>query len=69
MFSYLTTKRIALAQQHLEEGMPAIRVAESVGFRDYSVFYRAYKKITGESPSRAKGIVKREKTSLPANGD
>ena len=69
VFSYLTTKRIALAQQHLEEGMPAIRVAESVGFRDYSVFYRAYKKITGESPSRAKGIVKREKTSLPANGD
>lgn len=61
VISYLTTKRIALAQQHLEDGIPAIRVAELVGFRDYSVFYRAYRKIVGQSPSHAKGIGKRER--------
>ena len=54
IFSYLTTKRIALAQQYLEEGMPANDAADRVGFHDYSVFYRAYRKITGESPSRTK---------------
>ena len=59
VFSYLNTKRIAQAQQHLEDGMPAGDAAELVGFRDYSVFYRAYRKITGESPSRTKGSAKR----------
>ncbi|MBQ9760652.1 MAG: AraC family transcriptional regulator [Clostridia bacterium] len=54
VFSYLTTKRIAHAEQLLEDGSPATEVAELVGFRDYSVFYRAYRKITGKSPSNAK---------------
>ena len=64
IISYLTTKRIALAQQHLEDGIPAIRVAELVGFRDYSVFYRAYRKIVGRSPSYAKGTVKKQSRIL-----
>lgn len=54
LFSYLTTKRIALAEQLLEDGVPASEVADRVGFRDYSVFYRAYRKQTGKSPSKAK---------------
>ena len=54
LFSYLTTKRIALAEQLLEDGLPATEVAERVGFGDYSVFYRAYRKQTGKSPSKTK---------------
>ncbi len=54
VFSYLNAKRIALAEQLLENGIPAADVAERVGFHDYSVFYRAYRKVTGKSPSQAK---------------
>lgn len=54
VMSYLTAKRIALAEQLLEDGISASEVAERVGFRDYSVFYRAYRKVTGESPAKAK---------------
>lgn len=59
VFSYLTTKRIAQAEQLLEDGIPAADVAYRVGFRDYSVFYRAYRKLTGESPSKAKGKLRK----------
>lgn len=54
VMSYLNTKRVALAEQLLEDGISASVVAERVGFRDYSVFYRAYRKITGESPAKTK---------------
>ena len=60
VFSYLTTKRIALAEQLLEDGIAATEVAFRVGFRDYSVFYRAYRKITGESPIKAKSKLRKE---------
>ena len=64
VFSYLTTKRIAMAQQYLEDGMPACDAADRVGFRDYSVFYRAYRKITGESPSQTRSSAKRPNRHL-----
>ncbi len=54
VFSYLTTKRIALAEQLLEDGVPATEVALQVGFGDYSTFYRAYRKQMGKSPSEIK---------------
>ncbi len=54
VFSYLTAKRIALAEQLLEDGIPATEVALQVGFGDYSTFYRAYRKQMGESPSEIK---------------
>ena len=47
---YITHKRIGYAQHLLETGMSASVVARTVGFDDYSSFYRAYKKITGSSP-------------------
>ncbi len=52
VFTYFNTKRIALAQQLLADGENATVVAARLGFRDYSTFYRAYKKITGEPPVR-----------------
>ena len=52
VLSYLTTKRIALAQQLLLRGEPATTVAYQVGFQSYSAFYRAYTKQTGGRPPR-----------------
>ena len=49
--SYLTAKRIVFARQLIEQGMSATDVAYQVGFRDYSSFYRAYRKQTGHAPA------------------
>lgn len=49
--SYLTTKRIVAAQQMIKEGVPVTEIAYRVGFRDYSSFYRAYRKQTGSAPA------------------
>ena len=52
VFAYLHTKRIAMAEQLLQTGIPAAEVAERVGFSDYSTFWRAYRKQTGRPPVR-----------------
>lgn len=52
IFNYFSTKRIALAQQMIAGGENATSVALRLGFRDYSTFYRAYRKQTGQSPVR-----------------
>jgi AraC-like DNA-binding protein len=49
--SYLTTKRIVAAQQMIKEGIPVTEIAYRVGFRDYSSFYRAFRKQTGSAPA------------------
>lgn len=51
VFTYITTKRIAMAQQLLANGEPATAVAYQVGFSNYSSFYRAYCKQTGQAPA------------------
>lgn len=55
VFEYLTAKRIAAAQQLIAGGLNTGDAAERVGFRDYSSFYRAYRKHTGTSPTAARG--------------
>ncbi len=52
IFTYFNTKRMALARQMLTDGELATAVALRLGFRDYSTFYRAYRKQFGESPVR-----------------
>ncbi len=52
LFTYYNTKRIALAQQMLNSGENATAVALRLGFRDYSSFYRTFRKHTGHSPVR-----------------
>lgn len=52
LFEYIAGKRYALAQGYLEQGIPAQTVAELVGYRDYSSFYRAYVKRAGHPPVR-----------------
>ena len=47
---YITRKRIMLAKQLIENGENARNAAYKVGYRDYSVFYRAFVKVLGVPP-------------------
>jgi AraC-like DNA-binding protein len=47
---YLIYKRVIYAQQLLMNGYLATEAALNSGFRDYSAFYRAYRKNIGHSP-------------------
>ena len=50
--SYVTEKRLLLAQQLLQSGASLTDTAERCGYQDYSTFSRAYKKRFGCTPSR-----------------
>lgn len=47
---YVIHKRVVSAQQLILHGQSAMQAAVASGFNDYSVFYRAYKRIVGRSP-------------------
>jgi len=49
--NYIIHKRVILAQQLMMQGQTAGFASASAGFRDYSVFYRAYRNIFGHAPS------------------
>ncbi len=51
VLGYINSKRVAMARQLIEEGQNASVAAYSVGFADYSTFFRAYKRITGKAPT------------------
>ena len=48
---YILSKKLALAQKYITQGMPSTEAAMRVGHDNYSDFYRIYKKHTGHSPS------------------
>lgn len=50
-WAYITAKRLIKAREHLRNGESAKSTAIKCGFSDYSVFYKAYVKRFGESPS------------------
>lgn len=52
VIEYTTYKRIMHAKELLASGIQAINVAYSVGYDDYSTFYRAFKKTVGISPKK-----------------
>lgn len=54
VMQYVIHKRLALAQQLILQGKPSAQAAAESGFGDYSVFYRAYRKIFGRSPAEDK---------------
>lgn len=54
VIDYIIKKRIDLAYELIVQGHSATQISEHVGFKDYSSFFRAYKKIKGISPSKAK---------------
>lgn len=49
--SYINYKRVTLARQLMRRDYSAADAAVNVGFRDYSTFFRTYKKLLGDSPS------------------
>ena len=49
---YITVKRLVLARELMEQGLSTTQAALQCGFKDYSVFYRAWKKHYGTPPSR-----------------
>ena len=52
--SYLSNKRLMLAQRLLEEGASSTDACYGCGFKDYSVFSKAYKKLFSISPGKGK---------------
>ena len=54
LLQYVNHKKIATANHYLMQGKTATAVAAAVGFNDYSVFYRAYKRIIGHAPTHNK---------------
>lgn len=57
LWDYVLFKRLTEARHMIREGAFARQAAEAVGFKDYSVFYRAYLKRFGVSPKRDSEIV------------
>ena len=51
VMQYIIYSRVLYAKQLLADGGAATDVARQVGFMDYSDFYRAYRKVTGRTPS------------------
>lgn len=47
---YINTRRLTVAKQMIFEGYNLTSVCYECGFKDYSVFYKAFKKFTGKSP-------------------
>lgn len=52
VWDYITEKRLVNARGQIQAGVPPTRVYEEWGFRDYSVFYRAFRKKYGVSPGQ-----------------
>lgn len=52
LIEYITYKRIMWATELLSSGMTALDVANTVGYGDYSTFYKAFRNITGLSPKK-----------------
>ncbi len=53
-WEYITKKRLTVAKDMLKNGTSAQETAENCGFKDYSVFYRAYIKQFGKAPKHNK---------------
>lgn len=52
IYQYVITRRIALAQQLIRQGVKPREASTQCGFTDYSSFYRAFKARTGLSPGQ-----------------
>lgn len=50
VLDYITMKRMILAKQLIEKGLPLTEVALDCGYNGYSTFYRTYKRFYDKSP-------------------
>lgn len=56
VWEYICLKRLTLARTRLREGMHAGDVAACCGYKDYSAFYRAYRKRFGAAPTELERV-------------
>lgn len=49
---YLAKRRMETARQLIQSGIPLAEVSKTVGYQDYSSFYRTFRKQFGCSPAR-----------------
>lgn len=54
VYNYMLTKRLVYAQGMIYRGESATNACQSCGFRDYSSFFRLYKKHFGKAPTADK---------------
>ncbi len=52
-WEYVVKKRLTLAKELLKNGISAHEAADNCGFKDYSVFYRAYNRHFGHPPKHS----------------
>ncbi len=52
LWDYVLAKRLIIARQNIQNGVPIQTVYQNSGFRDYSNFYRCYIKRFGVSPKK-----------------
>ncbi len=52
-WEYVVKKRLTIAKELLRKGVSAQEVSQSCGFKDYSVFYRAFTKHCGNPPKHS----------------
>ncbi len=57
LMQYIKSKKIITAYDLIERGSKPIDVSESLGFKDYSTFYRSFIKIIGFPPSAKKSKI------------
>ena len=62
VYHYILSKRLIIAQSMIVSGESAVSASQKCGFRDYSAFYRLYKKRMGTAPT----AVKRESEDIKA---
>lgn len=54
LHQYINKKRLSLCRTAIKKGVPPTKVSAQYGFKDYSVFYKAYKKEYGHPPSEGR---------------
>jgi len=66
VWEYITIKRLLYARQLLQTGVTPSKAAAQCGFRDYTTFFRAYRKRFGSSPRQDRTLVPTDRdNSLP----
>ena len=63
---YVTTKRISHAKKLLEEtDLSATAIGEACGYKDHVLFFKAFKKTEGVTPSTYRKQTRGPKMSVP----
>ncbi len=50
---YISIKRLIMARELIKNGEKPTKVYEKCGFKDYTTFFRAYKKMYSQSPKQS----------------